>query len=449
MLSETDGSDLGDSDRWMSTAVSVSHLTQQSVAATSDRYASAPLMPLSRFSRPVPHTELLIVDTPPSGGGGVGGVGAAHYRPPVLPQRLPLGRNGAPHDGARGEPLSTGVAAATHDHTPGRRPAAPQPTHSPVPRQTSLASAGCASDASTLTTNPTEQSLPYTWTDSYLDESPSTTKARWMQQHTFGPVLQSEGGGSSTVYSTPSAPCEAEAVWGGVLARNAAARECEAQQRQQDRGRTDAVPQRRFDLAAAETGGAGLGRDRYHDCDDVDFTGSECGTHAPTAVAKSLFLLNRAGASALTSNASTMIATVQQPRRAVHIAPVEKHLVVHASTTGTAVNGPQRGSEAPGVGKSDPTLSLTAAALTLDTCVSPATRDIVAASCAPSLPPTVNATNAAAARVSRPSSSNTSQCTSDRMMGESYGEVDQSCPYLRTSRCGPPRGRVLKPLYED
>lgn len=58
------------------------------------------------------------------------------------------------------------------------------------------------------------QSLPYSWTDSYLDETPNATRARWMQSKSFGPVVQSEGGGSSSSASTPYVYRNAEDVWG-------------------------------------------------------------------------------------------------------------------------------------------------------------------------------------------------------------------------------------------
>lgn len=79
---------------------------------------------------------------------------------------------------------------------------------------------------SSLLQNSTD-SLPYTWHDEYLDESPGAMRTRWIEKQTFGPVLQSEFGSFSVV--TPSAPRRRgqEDPWavldtrGGVPKRNA------------------------------------------------------------------------------------------------------------------------------------------------------------------------------------------------------------------------------------
>ncbi|TPP41395.1 hypothetical protein CGC20_9695 [Leishmania donovani] len=446
MPSDTESSDFTDGDRPLSAAASVWNMTESSGAAASDRYATAPLLLQIRYSRAAQPTELLVADAPPS-------PSRPYIHPQLLAQRLPLETQDSNNaDVQSGTPTTVG-AAPQHEQKSEMRIAGP-PAPSAMAREVSAWSEACAADSFAFLRNAREPSLSYTWTDSYLDESPSTTKARWMQQRTFGPVVQSEGGGSSTVSSTPRAPCETEAVWGGVQARSAAARAgaAEAVDRPQDgpgdeRSRTTrgggGARRRRFDLAAAETGENGLGRERPHDGVFDHVSTSHVGRRAKPTTAKPLFHVNRSDTSICTSNASTRIATVQQPHRMGQIAPIAKLLNAAAAVNTAEVV--RLGSDDVKAGVSP---SPTTNANLREVGLSSAFLDIVAASRPLSPARAANVADSHNAPRSRSSSDNRNQCESDGM-GSSPTEMEQSRGNLRASRCCPPRGRVLKVIYED
>lgn len=450
MPSDTESSDFTDGDRLLSAAASALNMTESSGAAASDRYASAPVLLQIRYSRATQPTELLVVGTPPS-------PRRQHIRPQLLAQGLQLGTQGSSDTDARGGTPTTVGAAPQHELTSEMRVAG-EHTPSAMTREVSMWSEGCATDSFAFLRNARAPSLSYTWTDSYLDESPSTTKARWMQQRTFGPVVQSEGGGSSTVSSTPRAPWETETVWGGVQACSAATRAGPAEavgqpQDGHDSGRRritggdGGARRRRFDLTAAEMGEKARSQERHHDgaLDHVFL--DKVGRHAKPTAAKPLFHVNRSGGTSMcTSNASAMIATVQQPRRMGQITPIEKlQKLLSAAAAVKPAEGVMLGSDdtTAGVPPSPSTDSNWR-----EVGFASASLGIVAASRTRSPPRAVNVAGNRNAPRSRSSSDNTNQPESDGM-GASSSEIEPSRGHLRASRCGPPRGRILKGIYED
>jgi hypothetical protein len=315
-----------------------SESTQSGETSTaSKRYVSAPFLLQRQLGRRAPVSELVVVDTPPScrtnqtlqaispplqlKGNQAMLLSPIRESPPSQEQRTNALRVDLPHTLAlnnvnqrEDSAYSSATAQTSNDYTP--------------------------------LTNASAPSLPYTWTDSYLDESPEATKARWIQRQTFGPVLQSEGGNSSTVVSTPRCPRQdAEAVWGGVLARNEKERggrqgmqlpsddddgdggDSSSNKKGNTTSRAGAAchAQRRFNIEAAERGGEGLGRSatqQQQNC--VGETPSSLLPHAPRASLAAKTLFPGSEPKHLISDASTVIATVQQPRRTVQVTPVEK-----------------------------------------------------------------------------------------------------------------------------
>lgn len=466
--SSAGGSGPGDSSRWLSrrTSASLSHATHASgTTAASDRYASAPFLLQNRFSRAGPRSELVVVETPP-------GANRPPLRPQRFPQRLQLVPTPANTTTAAaaatvspaaisGPPASRVLNAAllaqqaTAASTPDARRPPWDPPHLTLPRDTSLTSDVIGSDSSAPYTTTAGRSMPYTWTDSYLDESPSTMKARWMQQQTFGPVLQSEGGGSSTVDSTPRVPCDADAVWGGVLARNDAAKNGrsggESQERLADRPVSRNAPHaaarpRRYDIEVAERGGVGLGGGGRAERDARDNLSRSGGAaaHDVSSAAKALFRQDSDIADGSASEASTMIATVQQPRRAAQVVPVERLRQTPGPQPPSATSPPLT---VPDVRKAS-FVPLSQHLLEKCSRPSPASREQFGPSELVSPSIGVHAIGTGTSRGSRPSSSNHSCADSDAIARNS-ADGDTSCPNLRTSRCGGPRGRILKPLYED
>ncbi|KAG5472115.1 hypothetical protein CUR178_02787 [Leishmania enriettii] len=450
MPSNTESSGFTDGDRPMSAGASALHMAQPSGTAASDRYASAPFLLQARFSRAAQPTEILAADTPPSSG-------RPHIRPQLLPQRLPLGKHGFTNT-----PEQSRMPAAIGAARPGGSEAemgnvAGQQNSSAVTGEASVSSAACVSDSYALLANLRDPLLSYTWTDSYLDESPSTTKARWMRQRTFGPVVQSEGGGSSTVSSTPRGTCNSEGIWDGIHARNAAARDsaAEAAGNQQygdddepkwsptdsDRARTW-----RFDLLAAKTREEGLGVERLHRGEDDHFGIDRLERHTTRMVAASLFPLDEHSVSTCTSNASTMIATVQQPRRVRLIAPIEKpqHLPTAEAAISTADGVRLRSAREKGGATSSPAGGDHFQGVNL----SSGCRNMVPASRAFSPRRTVNIAGTNNAQTSCPPSANRSQSEHDGTGGK-FSTAGQRYGNPKASRCSPPRGRVLKVIYDD
>lgn len=449
MPSDTESSDVTDGDRPLSAAASVWNMTESSGAAASDRDASAPLLLQIRYSRAAQTPELLVVGTPPS-------PSRPYIHSQLLAQGLPLGTQGSSNaDVHPGTPTTAG--ATPHREQKSEMRVAGQQTPSAMAREVSVWSEACATDSFALLRNAREPSLSYSWTESYLAESPSTAKARWMQQRTFGPVVQSEGGGSSTVSSTPRAPCETEAVWSGVQGCSGAARAgaAEAVDLPQDgpgderSGATrggGGARRRRFHLTAAETGERALGGERPHDGVFDHVAVDHVGKCAKPTTTKPLFHVNRGDTSMRANSASAMIATVQQPHRMGQIAPIAK--LQKVLNTAAAVNTTEGVRLDSDDGKAGVSPSPTTNANLREVGFSSALLDIVAASRSLSSARSVNVAGSRNVLRSRSSSDSPSQCESDGM-GCSPTEMEQSRGNLRASRCCPPRGRVLKVIYED
>ncbi|KAG5471442.1 hypothetical protein LSCM1_01530 [Leishmania martiniquensis] len=450
MPSNTDSSDVTHDDRPMSTGASAVAMTPRSGATASDRCASTPFLFQVCFSRRAQLTETRVVGTSPS-------PSRPHTRPQLCSSRLPLGKHGIINAPVQGGMSAAIGAARPGERKPEVRQVAGQQKSSAAVQEASVSSAARTSDSYALLGNATEPSLSYTWTDSYLDESPSITKARWMRQHTFGPVLQSEGGGSSTVSSIPRGTCDAEATWDAVQARNAAARDSAAGavRAQQDaaaderrlNSTTIRVAQtRRCHLSAATTGEEGLCGESHHNGGGDRFAVETIGCHPTAIAAASLLPVSRSSASACTSDASTMMATVQHLRRAGLITPIEKPQ--HPQTAEAAISTADGMQLRSAGGTKGVISSPTADAHFTGVRLSSETRNIVSAS-RPSSPrrmaPIEGTSNA---RTSRPSSASRSHIESDGM-GGNCSAIGQRYDHLKASRCVPPRGRVLKVLCED
>ncbi|XQJ29435.1 hypothetical protein NXY56_005485 [Leishmania guyanensis] len=448
MSSDTENSDFTDGDGLMSTPVSFLHTTQLSGAAARDRYASAPFLFQIRFSRATQPTELLVVDSPPP-------PSQSHIRHQLVPQRLQLGKHGLNNAAVQsGMPAAVG-SARQGELKPGMRRVATHQTHFAMVRQPPISSGDCTSDSDYLLGNTRESSLSYTWTDSYLDESPSATRTRWIQQQTFGPVLQSEGG-SSTVSSVPRALCETEAAWGTILAHNADTRNSAAdavgpqwngegdRRGWNIRGGGRAGPQR-VELTAAKAGENGPGRER-HAGEESRFTVCPLGSHVTPVALGALAHVCSSGASACTSNTSTVIATVQQSCRAARIIPLEK--TQKPPTAAAAVSAADsRALDSPD-GKTGAALSPATSGRLQEASLSSVFLDMVPASRALSKGSRAGIAGTDNTQKSHPSPTKPSQRESHEM-DDNFSEIGQSRGNLRASRCGPPRGRVLKAICED
>lgn len=495
----------------------------RTTSTASKRFVSAPFLLQGQLGRRAPTTsgaELLVVDTPPS------------YRTnphiqtlsPPLQLRATQAMSLNPSSGATpASQLYTTTAPQNNNQT----------TNAGVgvlPRSTPQTLESSNTAATTIVETPltsaSARSMPYTWTDSYLEESPEATRTRWMTRQTFGPVLQSEGGGSSTVVSTPrGVRQDGEGIWGGVLDRNAMARgEKEAgaaasssrpstgagsgeeawctsvhsggsshdyyhyQQQQQHQQQP---PQRRFNLEAAERGGAGLGRavplQQQQQRQAAENNGPSAALHrngplgisGPSTAAKALFPATKkeddtlplsAAPHHLVSDVSTVIATVQQPRRGAQIAPVGKPSPPPPATTSIQQEQQQQASPSSlfqhtsstnAISSSDNrnVFASTSVAM-LSTTMPLNAPELRAPRNAPSpQPPRSPATSANEAlnnvrtRASGRSDSSRSSSAGDNI---SCGTAEASTSDLvRTSggepvsRNGPLRRRVLKPIYDD
>ncbi|KAL7698273.1 hypothetical protein NQL31_002786 [Lotmaria passim] len=459
-------------------------------STASKHYVSAPFLMQGHLGRRVQASELLVVDTPPS------------YRtnpplqgvsPPLKrkqnqglpPNTTPKGRTTQQPSMSAFPPMNGSAVSALDGIALPRTVALRSMREGSHDGSTGTTQ---ASNTNTSLSNASAPSLPYTWTDSYLEESPEATRARWMQRQTFGPVLQSEGGNSSTVASTPRAPPQdGEAIWGGVLARNAEQREGNT-----DAWRTEAVADvvatvgrrhpRRVNLEASEHGGEGLRRAAPQQQVCVEERTSELGTDTPRGVpyassaAKALFhspantkattsVANNYGGqrNALThllSNTSTVIATVQQPRRGVQVAPVERQSKQKSiDTSQPSPPQPQVNTPSSSV-QGDPThvyghsVGVSTSATVLPSSHLPNAQPGLRASqdVAQARSPTASARDAQGRVSGRAGSSRSSSSTGNSFSCEA-GEKSSSDVVktggMRASRNGPIRRRVLKPIYDD
>ncbi|KPA78709.1 hypothetical protein ABB37_05841 [Leptomonas pyrrhocoris] len=332
---------------------------------------------------------------------------------------------------------------------------------------------GVANNAYTPLTNASAPSLPYTWTDSYLEESPETMRARWIDQQTFGPVLQSEGGGDSTIASTCHTPKHnAEAVWGRVQARNALERDgkdeewtaAKAEGQQQVRHGADGGGRRirRVNIEAAERGGEGLGGatlQRQPHC-HAEETKTDASHDTPRVIpgappaSKTRFPASTNSKPGdggegrtstpkhLLSDVSTVIATVQQSRHVVPTTSIEKKTQRSVDPfSASLAQGGSTYSHGNNVYMSTSSMMLT-----------------------PSLPPNAPELRASREVVRTPSPAGAVRDTTATRRRSSTGPSpsfsisDYSLSGAgdrvktgggRASRNGPMRLRVLKPIYDD
>ncbi|KAG5497677.1 hypothetical protein JKF63_03943 [Porcisia hertigi] len=447
MASHTERSELNDGDRLMSSAASGSHMTHPCRADVKDRYPGAQLLPQSAFSRSAIEAELLVLEPSPL-------FTPLHILHRPLPPGLQFGnfcpRKAAVHCGVR---TTTGSPSAQGQQNCDPQGVVEQETPLAVGEDVSLTSGVCASDSLTRVTNAEVPSLSYTWTDSYLDESPSVTKARWIRQRTFGPVVQSEGGGTSTVFSTPRVHQEAESVWGGLQARNAAARDGAATdvgnqrdegggtRRWRDTKDGGGAHARLFDLTATNITG-----DMRDNSEDDDHSAPDMiERHTIPTPVKPFPDSNKTSPSMCTSDASMLMASVRRPRRAAPAADVKKieepppqnAAVITSTNVNLSPNCKTKVPPSPPAGA-----HVQKKRLSLEPDSIPATLR--------TLPPTqfLNMMGTGSSKpMSLPSVSQL-RCQWDGTL-RSTGEIERARDNLRHPRCGPPRGRVLKSIFED
>ncbi|CAD2213570.1 hypothetical protein ADEAN_000101300 [Angomonas deanei] len=96
--------------------------------------------------------------------------------------------------------------AQSSNATRDRQPLGKHQTTTPCSRATGRENSPCS-------TADSPQSLPYSWTTTYDYETPNERRRRWLEQNTFGPVLQSEGGNTIST-STPYTYKNPEDIWG-------------------------------------------------------------------------------------------------------------------------------------------------------------------------------------------------------------------------------------------
>ncbi|KPI87161.1 hypothetical protein ABL78_3763 [Leptomonas seymouri] len=438
--------------------------SSRSTSTTSKHYASAPFLlqgPLSRRGAAV--NDLVIVDTPPS----------FKTNPDLQTISLSLQSKGNPMK--QWSPALAARSPHILDTAPSGAPHITLPLRDLQGGFGGTESLAMSCDECSPLTNASAPSLPYTWHESYLEESPNATRARWLNRQTFGPVLQSEYGGDSTIScSVRETYPDAETVWGGLLARNAQARDGKGESLSAAEtvdhknnihgGSCGRRRERRFNLATAKIGGEGVGRGPLRRWSHADESvadvhrnphgGESCALPAAKALfpapadseAKSVKAEHSDSPKHLLSDVSTVIATVQQARRLGPAAALEKRsrqMDNHCFPTLAQSNQPHPDGENAYLSTSTTLLPL----------LTPCDAADLRASREGGLgPPPCEAARGTSARLSAcvvSSPSLFSGVSSLTDAGEDSTGNMVKANDGRSSRSGPIRRRVLKPIYDD